>query len=136
MNTKVAAAVDAIRLAWGIGISEAEADTAACVIADRKLLRPGKPESYWSRALRNLMLDYARHSRVREHAVREILYPMIAINEADFRDYVETKVCYPAFREKAIADLRGGHLLCWCYQGDQSGRSFCHLRVWLEGVNQ
>jgi hypothetical protein len=75
MTTNKDSSVDAIRLAWGIGISEAEADSAACVIEDRKLLRPDKPASYWSRALRNLMLDYARHSRVREHAVLEILYP-------------------------------------------------------------
>jgi hypothetical protein len=75
MNTKTGAAVDAIRLAWGIGISQAEADSAACVIEDRKLVRPDKSQSYWSRALRNLMLDYARRSRVRKHAVLGILYP-------------------------------------------------------------
>jgi hypothetical protein len=75
MTTNSDATVDAIRKAWGIGISEAEADSAASVIEDRKLLRPDKPASYWARALRNLMLDYARHSRIREHAVLEILYP-------------------------------------------------------------
>lgn len=75
MTTNTDAAADAIRLAWGIGISQAEADSAACVVEDRKLLRPDKSESYWSRALRNLMLDYARHSRVRKHAVLAILYP-------------------------------------------------------------
>jgi hypothetical protein len=67
--------VDAIRLAWGIGISQAEADSAASVIENRKLLRPDKPEWYWSCALRNLMLDYARHNKVRTQAVSEILYP-------------------------------------------------------------
>ncbi len=75
MITNRDAAVDAIRLASGIGISQAEADSASCVIEDRRLLWPDKPESYWSRALRNLMLDYARHNRVRKHAVLEILYP-------------------------------------------------------------
>jgi hypothetical protein len=75
MSTNIDATADAIRMAWGIRISQAEADSAACVIEDRKLLRPDKPESYWSRALRNLMLDYARRSRARKHAVLEILYP-------------------------------------------------------------
>lgn len=75
MNTQIDAAVDTIRLAWGIGISQAEADSAACVIENRRLLRSDKPQSYWSRALRNLMLDYARRSRARKHAVLEILYP-------------------------------------------------------------
>lgn len=75
MSTTIDATAHAIRLAWGIGISQAEADSAACVIENHKLLRPHKPQSYWSRALRNLMLDYARHSRVRKHAVLAILYP-------------------------------------------------------------
>jgi hypothetical protein len=75
MTTNTDAVVDAIRLAWGIGISQAEADSAACVIEDRKLLRPDRPASYWSRALRNLMLDYARHSKDRKHSVLAILYP-------------------------------------------------------------
>jgi hypothetical protein len=75
MTRKTELPVDAIRLAWGIGISQAEADSAACVIEDRKFMRPDKSKSYWSRALRNLMMDYARHSRVRKHAVLEILYP-------------------------------------------------------------
>ena len=63
------AEVEAIRLAWGIGISQVEADSAACVIEERRLRRPDLPESYWARALRNLMLDYARHSKERKHAV-------------------------------------------------------------------
>jgi hypothetical protein len=66
MTTPTDAVVDAIRLAWGVGISQAEADSAACVLEDRKLLRPEKSGSYWLRALRNLMLDYARHSRLRK----------------------------------------------------------------------
>jgi len=85
VTTNIDAAVEAIRLRWGIGISQAEADSAACVIEDRKLLRPDKPASYWSRALRNLMLDYARHSRVRNHAVLTILYP----RRTGQRNYVE-----------------------------------------------
>jgi len=85
MTTNTDAAVDAIRRAWGIGISEAEADSAACAIEDRKLLRPDKPESYWSRALRNLMMDYARHSKARKHTVLEILYP----RRTGRRNYVE-----------------------------------------------
>jgi hypothetical protein len=83
--TDTDASVDAIRLAWGIGISDAEADSAASVIESRKLLHPGMPESYWIRALRNLMLDYARHSRVRKHAVMTILYP----RRTGQRNYVE-----------------------------------------------
>jgi hypothetical protein len=75
MSTNIDAAAEAIRFAWGIEISHAEADSAGCVIEERKLRRPDMPESYWSRALRNLMLDYARHSKVRTHAVLEILYP-------------------------------------------------------------
>jgi hypothetical protein len=86
MTTKTDLAVDAIRLAWGIGISQAEADSATCVIEDRKLVRSDKSQSYWSRALRNLMLDYARHSRVRKHAVLEILYP----RRTGRGNYVET----------------------------------------------
>src|SRR6266700_3574932 len=75
MTMKTDQAVDAIRLAWGIRISQAEADSAACVIEERKRVRPDKPEFYWSRALRNLMLDFARLSKVRKPAVLEILYP-------------------------------------------------------------
>ena len=69
------AQVNAIRMAWGIGISQAEAESAACVIQERRRRRPNLPESYWVRALGNLMLDYARHSKERRHAVLEILYP-------------------------------------------------------------
>jgi len=63
-------------------------------------------------------------------------YPAIASNDADFRDYVETKMSDSAFRQKAIADLRGRHLLCWCYQDGPERAEFCHARVWLEAVNR
>jgi hypothetical protein len=63
-------------------------------------------------------------------------YPMIASNEADFRDYVEKKMSDPAFREKALRELRGKHLLCWCYQDGSERAEFCHARVWLEAVNK
>lgn len=56
----------------------------------------------------------------------------IARNEAKFRGYVENMMQDPAFREKAIKDLRGKHLLCWCSQDEL----FCHARVWLEIVNR
>jgi hypothetical protein len=63
-------------------------------------------------------------------------YPAIASNEADFTDYVQKKMSDPTFRQKAIADLRGRHLLCWCYQDGPERAEFCHARVWLEVVNR
>jgi alkylated DNA repair dioxygenase AlkB len=58
-------------------------------------------------------------------------YKPIARNEADFRKYAEKRMQEPAFREQAIKDLRGKHLLCWDHGGD-----WCHARVWLEIVNK
>jgi hypothetical protein len=57
----------------------------------------------------------------------------ISHSEVGFREYAEKKWLDPAFRERAIKDLRGKHLLCWCRQ-DVPG--FCHARVWLEIVNR
>lgn len=58
------------------------------------------------------------------------------MNEAGFREYVQQKMSDPAFRQKAITDLRGRHLLCWCYQDGPERAEFCHARVWLEAVNR
>jgi hypothetical protein len=88
MTPQTDASVQAIRLAWGIGISEAEADSAACVIENRKLLRPDKSETYWARALRNLMLDSARRNRILRHAGEANLYPRRPIG----RNYVEDEL--------------------------------------------
>jgi hypothetical protein len=60
----------------------------------------------------------------------------IANNEADFRQYAEKKMLDPVFRAQAIKDLRGKHLLCWCYQTGPDRAEFCHARVWLEIVNR
>jgi uncharacterized protein DUF4326 len=65
-------------------------------------------------------------------------YPLIADNEADFRNfrcYVTMKMSDPTFRQQALADLRGRHLLCWCHQDGPERAEFCHARVWLEAVN-
>jgi alkylated DNA repair dioxygenase AlkB len=56
--------------------------------------------------------------------------------EAAFRKYVDERMSEPAFRAKAIADLRGKHLLCWCRQSGPERAEFCHARVWLDAVNQ
>jgi hypothetical protein len=63
-------------------------------------------------------------------------YPAIAKNEAGFRTYAEGRMQEPAFREQAIKDLRGKHLLCWCIQDGPERAPFCHARVWLEIVNK
>lgn len=60
----------------------------------------------------------------------------IARNESEFRTYVEGRMQDPAFRERAIKDLRGKHLLCWCVQDGPERAPFCHARVWLEIVNR
>jgi len=61
---------------------------------------------------------------------------MIADNERDFRNYVEARMADPVFAAKAIKDLRGKHLLCWCRQSGLDRAKFCHARVWLEAVNK
>jgi alkylated DNA repair dioxygenase AlkB len=60
----------------------------------------------------------------------------IARNEAKFRGYVNNRMQDPAFGERAIKDLRGKHLLCWCIQDGPERAPFCHARVWLEVVNR
>jgi alkylated DNA repair dioxygenase AlkB len=55
----------------------------------------------------------------------------ISHSEAGFREYAEKKWLDPAFREQAIKDLRGKHLLCWNHGG-----GWCHANVWLEIVNR
>ena len=60
------------------------------------------------------------------------------VKEKRFRQYAEEKVQNPSFREQAIKDLRGRHLLCWCPQPGDSNYtegSFCHARIWLRIVN-
>jgi hypothetical protein len=37
---------------------------------------------------------------------------------------------------QAIKDVRGKHLLCWCYQDSPERAPFRHARVWLEVVNK
>ena len=59
----------------------------------------------------------------------------IADNEKDFRAYAVKKMLDSKFRSKAIKDLRGKHLLCWCMQDGPRRQEFCHARVWLELVN-
>jgi hypothetical protein len=61
--------------------------------------------------------------------------PPAATDEAGFRAYVQERMSDAAFRAKAIADLRGKHLLCWCYQDGPERSEFCHARIWLEAVN-
>ena len=56
--------------------------------------------------------------------------------EAAFRKYVAERMSDPAFRTRALDDLRGKHLLCWCRQIGPDREEFCHARVWLEAVNQ
>lgn len=58
------------------------------------------------------------------------------MNETQFREYAEEKMSESVFRAKAIADLRGRHLLCWCDQDGPERAEFCHARVWLEVVNR
>lgn len=57
-------------------------------------------------------------------------YPAVADTEEGFRNYAEQKMLDPVFREQAIRDLRGKHLLCWKHPG------WCHAQVWLEIVNR
>jgi hypothetical protein len=61
--------------------------------------------------------------------------PWIADNEKDFRAYAEKKMLDPAFAAKAIKDLRGKHLICWCVQDGPKRDPFCHARVWFDLVN-
>jgi len=58
-----------------------------------------------------------------------------AHTKAGFRVYAEGKWLDLAFREQAIKDLRGKHLLCWCPR-EQPYKDWCHARVWLEIVNR
>ena len=58
------------------------------------------------------------------------------VKEKNFRQYAEEKMQNPAFREQAIKDLRGKHLLCWCVQDGPERAPFCHARVWLDIVNR
>ena len=60
----------------------------------------------------------------------------ISMTEAGFRKYVEERLADPVFREQALTDLRGKHLLCWCKQSGPERSAFCHARVWLEAVNR
>ncbi len=53
-----------------------------------------------------------------------------------FRAYAEKRMQEPRFREQAIKELRGKHLLCWCIQDGPERAPFCHARVWLEIVNK
>jgi hypothetical protein len=53
----------------------------------------------------------------------------------DFRAYAERKMQEPAFRERAMKELRGKDLLCWCVQEGPKRAEFCHARVWVELVN-
>lgn len=62
-------------------------------------------------------------------------YRPLATTEDAFRMIVEHKMNNDAFREKAIKDLRGKHLLCWCIQDGPNRKPFCHARVWLDVVN-
>jgi len=62
-------------------------------------------------------------------------YPKAGNTETEFRIYAEDKMRDRAFREQAIKDLRGKHLLCWCIQDGPNRQEFCHARVWLELVN-
>jgi hypothetical protein len=70
------------------------------------------------------------------HKPLEGPYPKAGNSEAEIRSYAEDKMRDPAFREQAIKDLRGKHLLCWCIQDGTEPASFCHARVWLEIVNR
>ena len=60
----------------------------------------------------------------------------VADNEKDFRAYAIKRLRDPAFRARAINDLRGKDLLCWCIQDGPKRQKFCHARVWLDLVNQ
>jgi hypothetical protein len=62
--------------------------------------------------------------------------PAISKDEVGFRAYAEKRMQEPAFREQAIQDLSGKHLLCWCIQDGPDRGPFCHARVWLEIVNR
>ena len=62
-------------------------------------------------------------------------HPM-AQTEEEFKLYAENKMFDDAFRARAIKDLRGKHLLCWCIQDGPGRTPFCHARVWLEIVNR
>jgi hypothetical protein len=59
----------------------------------------------------------------------------LAYSEDAFRQIVEYKMSLEHFREQAIKDLRGKHLLCWCIQDGPNKAPFCHARVWLDVVN-
>lgn len=59
-----------------------------------------------------------------------------ARTELGFRVHAEKLMLEPGFREQAIKDLRGKHLLCWCRQDGPERASFCHARVWLDIVNR
>jgi hypothetical protein len=63
-------------------------------------------------------------------------YDPIAKTEAEFRSYAEKRMQNPAFRERAIRELRGKHLLCWCIQDGPGRAPFCHARIWRELLNK
>jgi Domain of unknown function (DUF4326) len=63
-------------------------------------------------------------------------YPAVAKTEDGFRKYAEGRMQEPAFREQAIKELRGKHLLCSCVQNGKERTTFCHARAWLEIVNR
>jgi len=60
----------------------------------------------------------------------------MAQTEEEFRHCAENKMFDDAFREQALKELRGKHLLCWCIQDGPERAPFCHARVWLEIVNK
>jgi hypothetical protein len=61
----------------------------------------------------------------------------IAHSEVVFQAYAEERMQDLAFRAQALKDLRGKHLLCFCFQPPHPQAShFCHARVWLDIVNR
>jgi hypothetical protein len=50
------------------------------------------------------------------------------VKQTKFRIYAEGLLRDPSFRARAIQDLKGKHLLCWC----RPDAPFCHARIWLD----